>query len=92
MAADIEAGIRFTPPYGKSAFAVQMRHAIAAMQDRGVSGDRFSPVSERKGSPAQGLHKRPAVLAERRLNAEAVRTSRRHKYFTGANAPRVAAS
>jgi hypothetical protein len=32
MAEDIEAGMRFTPPYGKSAYAGQMRHAIAAMQ------------------------------------------------------------
>jgi hypothetical protein len=32
MAEDIDAGIRLTPPYGKSAIAVQMRHAIAAMQ------------------------------------------------------------
>jgi len=33
MAADIEVGIRLTPPYGKSAPAGQMRHAIAAMQE-----------------------------------------------------------
>ena len=32
MAEDIEVGIRLTPPYGKSVIAVQMRHAIAAMQ------------------------------------------------------------
>src|SRR6185369_2200843 len=32
MAEDIEAGIRLTPPYGKSGCAAQMRHAIAAMQ------------------------------------------------------------
>src|SRR6185436_10216215 len=32
MAKDIEAGIRLTPPYGKSGCAAQMRHAIAAMQ------------------------------------------------------------
>jgi hypothetical protein len=32
MAEDIDAGIKLTPPYGKSAIAVQMRHAIAAMQ------------------------------------------------------------
>ena len=31
-AEDIEAGIRLTPPYGKSAREGQMRHAIAAMQ------------------------------------------------------------
>jgi len=37
MAEDIDAGIRLTPPYGKSAIAVQMRHAIAAM--RGGAGD-----------------------------------------------------
>ena len=34
MAEDIDVGIRLTPPYGKSAIAVQMRHAIAAMQRR----------------------------------------------------------
>jgi hypothetical protein len=34
MAEDIEVGIRLTPPYGKSAIEVQMRHAIAAMQGR----------------------------------------------------------
>src|SRR4029450_5724770 len=32
MAEDIEAGIRLTPPYGKSGCAAQMLHAIAAMQ------------------------------------------------------------
>jgi hypothetical protein len=32
MAEDIDVGIRLTPPYGKSVIAVQMRHAIAAMQ------------------------------------------------------------
>jgi hypothetical protein len=32
MAEDIDAGIRLTPPYGKSVIAVQMRHAIAAMR------------------------------------------------------------
>jgi hypothetical protein len=32
MAADIEAGIRFTAPYGKSTGGGQMREAIAAMQ------------------------------------------------------------
>jgi hypothetical protein len=32
MAEDIDAGIKLTPPYGKSVIAVQMRHAIAAMQ------------------------------------------------------------
>src|SRR4029450_8848034 len=32
MAEDIEAGIRLTPPYGKSGCAAQMHHAIAAMQ------------------------------------------------------------
>jgi hypothetical protein len=32
---DIEAGIRLTPPYGKSACKGQMRHAIAAMRDGG---------------------------------------------------------
>ena len=32
MAEDIEAGMRFTPPYGKSIREGQMRHAIAAMQ------------------------------------------------------------
>ena len=32
MAEDIEAGMRFTPPYGKSVREGQMRHAIAAMQ------------------------------------------------------------
>ena len=37
MAEDIEAGIRLTPPYGKSACEAQMRHAIAAMQ--GNAGD-----------------------------------------------------
>jgi hypothetical protein len=36
MAEDIDAGIRLTPPYGKSVIAVQMRHAIAAMQGRSV--------------------------------------------------------
>jgi hypothetical protein len=35
IAVDIEAGIRLTPPYGKSAYAGQMRHAIAAMRDGG---------------------------------------------------------
>jgi hypothetical protein len=34
MAEDINAGIRLTPPYGKSVIAVQMRHQIAAMQSR----------------------------------------------------------
>jgi len=37
MAEDIDVGIRLTPPYGKSAIEVQMRHAIAAMQ--GDAGD-----------------------------------------------------
>jgi hypothetical protein len=37
MAEDIEAGIRLTLPYGKSAYAAQMRQAIAAMQ--GDAGD-----------------------------------------------------
>jgi hypothetical protein len=37
MAEDIDAGIRLTPPYGKSLIGVQMRHAIAAMQ--GGAGD-----------------------------------------------------
>jgi hypothetical protein len=37
MAEDIEAGIMLTPPYGKSAIEVQMRHAIAAL--RGGAGD-----------------------------------------------------
>jgi hypothetical protein len=37
MAEDIDAGIRLTPPYGKSACVGQMRHAIAAM--RGDAGD-----------------------------------------------------
>jgi hypothetical protein len=32
MAVVIEAGIRLTPPYGKSAREGQMREAIAAMQ------------------------------------------------------------
>jgi len=32
MAEEIWAGIRLTPPYGKSAIARQMRHAIAAMR------------------------------------------------------------
>jgi hypothetical protein len=32
IAEENDAGISFTPPYGKSAVAGQMRHAIAAMQ------------------------------------------------------------
>jgi hypothetical protein len=53
MADDIEAGIRLTPPYGKSATVLQMRHAIAAMQHQRLQ----------KG-PAQRLHKQPPRQAE----------------------------
>jgi hypothetical protein len=38
MAEDIDAGIRLTPPYGKSVIAAQMRHAIAAMRDGAGDG------------------------------------------------------
>ena len=39
MAVEIDAGIRLTPPYGKSAMAGQMRHAIAAMRgDAALTG------------------------------------------------------
>src|SRR6202049_5197123 len=36
MANAIDAGIRFTPPYGKSVSRGQMRHAYAAVRARGV--------------------------------------------------------
>jgi hypothetical protein len=39
MAVEIDAGIRLTRPYGKSAMAGQMRHAIAAMRgDAALTG------------------------------------------------------
>ena len=39
IAEETEAGIRLTPPYGKSAISGQMRHAIAAMRgDAAVTG------------------------------------------------------
>jgi hypothetical protein len=44
MAADIEVGIRLTPPYGKSAPQGQMRHAIAAMQDSALHNACTNPA------------------------------------------------
>jgi hypothetical protein len=70
MAADIEVGIRLTPPYGKSAPEGQMRHAIAAMQDWSVfqrSGDRFAS-RKRVKTKVRRLHNACTNLAPRRLN------------------------
>jgi hypothetical protein len=70
MAADIEVGIRLTPPYGKSAPEGQMRHAIAAMQDWSVfqrSGDRFA-LRERVKTKNRRLHNVCTNFAPRRLN------------------------
>jgi hypothetical protein len=64
MAADIEAGIRLTPPYGKSACVGQMREAIAAMQCRAFSsevgtGSRQENASKQKsGAPFRSERKR----------------------------------
>jgi len=47
MAADVEVGIRLTLPYGKSALAGQMRHAIAAMQEAALHNacTNFAPCA-----------------------------------------------
>jgi len=51
-AEDIEAGIRLTPPYGKSACTAQMRHAIAAMRRGAGDGP---PASSKCGRPDTAL-------------------------------------
>jgi hypothetical protein len=53
IAEDIEVGIRLTPPYGKSAIEVQMRHAIAAMQDRSVFQRKPAPDLIWGGDPVR---------------------------------------
>ena len=56
MAEDIDVGIRLTPPYGKSAIAVQMRHAIAAMQ--GDAGDGPPASSKIRKAPTRPSRRR----------------------------------
>jgi hypothetical protein len=54
MAEDIDAGIRLTPPYGKSAIAVQMRHAIAAMRgDAGAGPPASSKIRKIRTRPSR---------------------------------------
>jgi hypothetical protein len=56
MAEDIDVGIRLTPPYGKSAIEVQMRHAIAAMQ--GDAGDGPPASSKIRKAPTRPSRRR----------------------------------
>ena len=56
-AEDIDAGIRLTPPYGKSAIEVQMRHAIAAMH--GGAGDDPAAPSKIRKVPTRPSRRRP---------------------------------
>ena len=65
MAEEIDAGIRLTPPYGKSAIDGQMRHAIAAMRGGGCT------------MPAHA----PAAIAERRLNGSTDRATSAPQIF-----------
>src|SRR5439155_14853958 len=59
-AEDIEAGIRLTPPYGKSAREGQMRHAIAAM--RGGAGGGPPATSKNAEGPIRPSRRRAGRL------------------------------
>jgi hypothetical protein len=56
IAEDIEAGIRLTAPYGKSAPERQMRHAIAAL--RGDAGDGPPASSKIRMAPTRPSSRR----------------------------------
>src|SRR5215207_3820217 len=60
MAEDIDAGIRLTPPYGKSVIAAQMRHAIAAM--RGGASDGPPASSKIRKVPTRPSSRRQRLI------------------------------